>query len=473
MRQGKTNKTEDTHYFELDGLLYYLSHPDTEDPLLRLYIPQKLEKTVLKQYHDELGHMSTDKTYDTMRLKYYFPNMYKKISTHVEKCITCQMRSDKKTKPPLQETDIPPYPFAKIGLDMSGPYPTTLAGNKYIVSFVDLYSSWPEAWPVKDKTADTIANLIIEEIIPRHGCPLEIVSDNGTENINRKVKETLEALNIHHVKTSYYSPQSNSRVERFHRTLHDVMSKKIEEDVNTWDLYLNQTLAAIRFHVSEATSYSPFFLVYNRDVVLPLDSILKPRRRYLGEDQHRIALEQQHKSFIRVHRHMRKKKEIQKKYADRGSKEVEFKVGDPIFLRNHHRNSKLDNKWVPYFRITGKTGPLSFRVRNQLNGEETKSHARHMRLAPVREWKILKDESGSINRKSTYVVPPDSGEDSDEEPLTEKQLAFKRAVENKRQERNSSSDEEDIPLMELRKRLQLKASYSQNEDRASREELEY
>ena len=110
-------------------------------------------------------------------------------------------------------------------------------------------------------------------------------------------------MNIHHIKTSYYCPQANGRVERFHRTPHSVMMKKIQEDVQTWDLYLNQTLAAVRFHVNESSKFSPFFLLYNRDFVLPLDTILKPRKRCVGEDMHKIALQQQHKSFTLVHTH--------------------------------------------------------------------------------------------------------------------------------------------------------------------------
>ena len=71
--------------------------------------------------------------------------------------------SEKKPKPPLHETEIPPYPFAKIGLHLSGPYPTPLSGYRYIVSFEDLYSEWPEAFPVSDKSTDRIEHLILEE----------------------------------------------------------------------------------------------------------------------------------------------------------------------------------------------------------------------------------------------------------------------------------------------------------------------
>ena len=102
INKGTATKAEQTHYFETeDGLLYYLSQPDSEDPRLRLYIPQEMENIVIKQYHDQLGHMALDKTYDSMRLKYFFPNMYRKLNSYIEKCVTCQTASSKKPRPPL------------------------------------------------------------------------------------------------------------------------------------------------------------------------------------------------------------------------------------------------------------------------------------------------------------------------------------------------------------------------------------
>ena len=114
-----------------------------------------------------------------------------------------------------------------------------LSGNKYIIGLVDLYSGWPEAFTVPDKTAETVVHLLFEEIIPRYSAPLQIVIDNGSENINRVMKHTLQEMNISHISTSYYHPQATSKEEQF-QTLHDVMSKKVS---GTWDIYLNQVLA--------------------------------------------------------------------------------------------------------------------------------------------------------------------------------------------------------------------------------------
>lgn len=454
LTKGTATVTEEKKFLEIEGLMYYLSDGDSESPRLRLYVPRELESLVVQQYHDGLGHMGVDKTYDAIRSKYYMPNLYKRLHTYVEGCVVCQTRSGKKTQPPLQETDIPPFPFAKVGLDLSGPYPTTLSGNKYIISFIDIYSGWPEAFPVPDKSADNIVHLILEEIYPRFGCPLQILTDNGTENVNKAVDETLKELNIDHITTSYYSPQGNGKVERFHRTLHDVMAKKIVNDAQTWDIYLNQTLAAIRFHPNESSKFSPYYLLYNRDVVLPLDTLLKPRRRYNGEEQHKIILQEQHKAFLLVHRNMKISKRKQKEQADKKSEDIPLQVGDPVYLKNNRRKNKLDKKWLPYYRIIKQTGPVSFVVKDQLTGTTTKCHARQLRLADLAQWPShISNESDRPMRKTNYVVPPTDEESSEEEEILE---PLGREIRHKQKEREDSDDEEDIPLAELQRRLRAK-----------------
>lgn len=154
----------------MDNILYYISNADS-DPVLRLYIPEQSRDSVIKQYHNWNGHTGSDKTYDTMKQKYYWPNMYKEVYNYIGRSVTCQARGLQKRKAPLQETDILAYAFAKIGIDVAGPYPASLSGSKYIVGFIDRYNGYPEAFAVPDKSADTIAQLIIEEIFSRYGMP--------------------------------------------------------------------------------------------------------------------------------------------------------------------------------------------------------------------------------------------------------------------------------------------------------------
>lgn len=115
-------------------MLYFLSSPE-HNPTVRLYVPPHYRPTVLKSYmyHDDHGNFGLDKTFDSIREKYYWPNLCKEIDNHVSKCITCSFRNLKKLKPPTQETDIPPYPFAKLGLDLSGPH-------QYLSQAIDILS---------------------------------------------------------------------------------------------------------------------------------------------------------------------------------------------------------------------------------------------------------------------------------------------------------------------------------------------
>lgn len=461
---GNESKDVQRHYLLVDDLIYYLSNID-DDPRLRLFIPKHLRIFVIKQYHDQNGHMGVQKTFDSIRLKYYWPNLFKEINKYVTECITCQTRSLQKIKQPLQETDVPPYPMAKLSLDLSGPYPTTMSGNKYIIAFVDWYSGWPEAFSVPDKTGETVANLIINQIFPRFGSCLQIVTDNGTENVNKVIKETLEGLKIDHVLTSVYHPQSNAKVERFHRTLHDVLAKKVADNPQTWDMFLNQALAAIRFNVSESSKFSPFYLLYNRDVVLPVDNILKPRRKYLGEEFQQIALQEQHKSFVTVRNHLKKAKRRQAKYADRGTKAVEFQVGDPVYYKNNQRKGKLDLKWKPYYRVIEKRGPVSYIIKNQLDGSTCKVHAEMLRLANVDDWQMSKDAESRRLREAVYVIPPQASDSEIESSSeSEENVPLAKLAKQYRHERETSGDEDDIPLMELSKRLRRRELRQQNNE---------
>lgn len=119
--------------------------------------------------------------------------------------------------------------------------------NTFVISFIDLFSGWSKCFPVASKADKSVATLIMDGIFSRYGAPLQIVTDNGTENVNRIVKETLGDLNISHVTTSVYNPMGNSHVEKLNRTMIDTIAKLVEDDSTIWDASLNQSRAAIEF----------------------------------------------------------------------------------------------------------------------------------------------------------------------------------------------------------------------------------
>ena len=141
---------------------------------------------------------------------------------------------------------------------------------------------------------------------------------------------------------------------------------------------------------------------------LPLDNILKPRRKYHGDDMHQLALEIQHRSFTEVHRSLKKAKRTQAMYTDRNSKPVTLRIGDPVYYKNFTKKNKLDARWKPYFRIIAQKSPVSFIIKSQLDGVTTKAHAEQLRLAKIDEWEIPKTDGGRRLRRAAYAVPPES-----------------------------------------------------------------
>lgn len=90
---------------------------------------------------------------------------------------------------------------------------------RYVVVAVCYFSKWCEARPLKDKTAESVAKFIYDEIICRHGCPSIQISDQGREFVNKLSEELFKMTGTQQRVTSPYHPQANGLVERLNRTL--------------------------------------------------------------------------------------------------------------------------------------------------------------------------------------------------------------------------------------------------------------
>ena len=185
----------------------------------------------------------------------------------------------------------------------------------------------------------------------------------------------------------------------------------------------------------------------------------------MGEEYHQIALQEQHKLFLTVINHLRKSKKRQAKYADRGTKEIEYKVDDPVYYKNH-RKGKFGMKYLPYYRIIEKKGPVSFVIKNQLDGSTIKAYAGDIRLANIDDWQISKDANNRRLRDVAYVIPPQPSEsETESDSYPAENVPLSKLAKKYRQEKETSEDEEDIPLMELRKRLRHREMrQTQNEE---------
>ena len=160
--------------------------------------------------------------------------------------------------------EIPDQPFDKITMDLVTDFTESNKGNKHILTIIDLLTGWLEAIPIPNKSADTITKAFIRHYLPRHLCPQFLLSDNGMEFKNQIFNEVTKDLGIKRIFSAPYHPQSNGKLETFHKFLKPTLRKMCAEDQDNWDDYVEQALGTYRGVPNLTTGESPFFLVYGK-----------------------------------------------------------------------------------------------------------------------------------------------------------------------------------------------------------------
>ena len=380
----------DSGYFIEDGLLYHLDKGTKTRPHTRkqLVIPTSFRKMILGDAHDGYlgGHLGIEKTTDKILKSYFWPNMIKDIMNYVQTCETCNRKKLQKEKRPMLDMPMPSAPMEIVGIDTCGPFPLSDDGNKYVCTIVDHFSGWPEAWAIPDKTANTIARIILDEFIPRHGCPRTIISDQGTEYCNSLLDIVHKELRIGRIHTSSYHPQSNGKTERFHRSMNDMIQKQISENQNQWDLVLQSCLGAYRMSKNESTKHTPYFVMYGRDPVMPVDTLLQPRSKYFGEDYVPLAFERLHDAYSEVVQNMQQAREHNKNYIAKTAQSSDFKPGDLVYYFDPSvqpgNSTKLTLRWKNYYRVVSKLGEENYCIKNMQTNKSKIVHSENLRHRP-------------------------------------------------------------------------------------------
>ena len=169
-----------TLFTHVRGLLH--KHvTDCGQNFLALVIPTSWKYTVLVEANNKLGHQGNTCTYCLIKWQYYWKGMNKDIWKYIANCILCCREKAKIQSYPLQVTDIPDRPFDKIAIDLITECETSTSGNKHILTIIDHLTRWPEAYPIPDKSVDTIFSTFINEYLPVHMYPRYILSDNIPE----------------------------------------------------------------------------------------------------------------------------------------------------------------------------------------------------------------------------------------------------------------------------------------------------
>ena len=160
-------------------------------------------------------------------------------------------------------------PFQRIAI-IVGLLPRSRSGNRYVLVVCDYATRYPEAVALRNTDAESVAEELVK-LFARVGIPMEILTDQGTNFTSQLLAEVYKLLHVKGLRTSPYHPQTDGLVERFNQTLKEMFRKMASEEGKDWDKLLPYVLFAYREVPQESTGFSPFELVYGREVRGPLD----------------------------------------------------------------------------------------------------------------------------------------------------------------------------------------------------------
>ena len=202
------------YFFMEDGILYHLWTPMGRTKLntfVQLVVPQGLRLQILQGAHDDVlaGHLGATKTYDVIRKRFYWPNMFSDVQHYCKSCVDCAMKKSPRSGYKANLIPIPvESPFHRVGVDCLGPLPVTTSGNRYIVVFTDYFTRWPQAFAVPTIDAQQIAKLLLDNIIARHSAPRVLLSDGGKDFLSKVVAAVCDLYQIRKCNTTAFHPQS-------------------------------------------------------------------------------------------------------------------------------------------------------------------------------------------------------------------------------------------------------------------------
>ena len=351
-----------------DGILLQGEEDCLGDVTSRIVVPLGRRQKLLELAHSGLvsGHFGVKKTYAKLSGHFIWPKMWVQVKELVRTCPGCQRASrNTNAKAPLQPLPCIGEPFKLVAFDIVGPIPRSSSGYKYILTMMDLYTKYPEAIPLKRVDNEAVLEGMME-VFTRHGIPERILTDQGTVFMSRLTKAVCSTLGIDQIRTTPYHPQSNGALERWHACLKGML-KRSEADLKYWDRHLKYLLFAYRDTPHCITGFSPFSLLFGREVKGPLtlvhSSWLEGESEGVEASVWVTALKQQMALMSEVVTEKEKvAKAKMKQVFDKSAKEKSFNVGDLVLIRKPGLKGKLGDSWDGPYQILEKISPLNYKI---------------------------------------------------------------------------------------------------------------
>lgn len=241
---------------------------ETSSGTPRPYIPEEFRHQVFDSIHG-LAHPSIRNTRKLMTARFFWPSINKDVNNWSKTCIHCQRsKVIRHVVSPHGTFKLPDARFDHVHLDIVGPLPPS-EGNAYILTAIDRFTRWPEAFPMPNITAETVAKTFIRGWISRFGVPSTVITDQGRQFESDLFKQLSILLGTTRVRTSAYNPAANGLVERLHRQIKSALTA--HGNTINWTDSLPLVLLGIRSAIKEDLKCTSAELVYGTTLRLPSD----------------------------------------------------------------------------------------------------------------------------------------------------------------------------------------------------------
>ena len=308
------------------GILYY-KH--------RVYISKSspIKNDILNYIHDSptSGHTGFERTLKRARRDFFWVGMKSDIQTYIKHCEVCQRAKGENTKPSglLQPLPIPTRPWSSISMDFIEGLPKS---NQYsiIMVVVDRFTKYAHFIPVSHPyNATKIANLFSQNVMKLHGLPDNIVSDRDPTFTSNFWGELFQIQGVKLLMSIAYHPQTNGQTEATNKTLKGYLRCYVGDNPKDWSNWL--TMAEYCYNTSYHTSLksTPFKAIYGYPPSSLTDYIPGSTKNHAAEEQLQHRTEQ----IAEIKHNLARAQERQKRQADKGRKETQFKEGEWVYLR--------------------------------------------------------------------------------------------------------------------------------------------
>jgi transposase InsO family protein len=312
---------------------------------------------------------------NAFRQGFYWPTAVADATRIVRSCRGCQFYA-RQTHLPAQTLQTIPitWSFAVWGLDLIGPLQKAPGGFKHLLVVVDKFSKWIEVQPLTSIGSEQ-ALTFFTNIIHRFGVPNSIITDNGTQFTGKKF---LDFCEDHHIRVDWAAvahPMTNGQVERANGMILQGLKPRIYNDLNKFGKWWIKELPSVvwspRTKPSRATSFSPFFLVYGAEAILPTDlEYGSPRTKAYDNQSNQTnqedSLDQLEEARDVALLHSARCQQSLRRYHAQRVRPRGFQVGDLVLrlrqdARGHH---KLTPPWEGPFIIAEILKPRTYKLAN-------------------------------------------------------------------------------------------------------------